>query len=257
MVRSGENWAEILEKQNILAGGTVDQDFGKVEETGELLTNGSVGLEKRCEEYAALGMKFTKWRSILNADVSDIALEKNLELSASYAAAAQAAGLVPICEPDLQFAGEHDEKSFQAISIKAWDLLFKKLKEKDVYLPGVILKPSWIIPGVSAKTTPSNKELAELTVSSLIAHVPSDVAGIAFLSGGIPFDRSLELLREINVAGKAQNAPWRLTFSFGRALLDGPADEYVKTGRAGNDAPVLESMVDAVRRASEASTAAS
>jgi fructose-bisphosphate aldolase class I len=130
-VLSSTPWASILEKNNIITGGTVDQDpkFGKLS-TGEPVSLGADVLETQMEEYKDRGIRFLKWRSILHVDVSkgwpsEEALEKNLELSANYASIAQSKGLVPVCEPDLQFAGDHDEKVFKEVSIRAWDLLFK------------------------------------------------------------------------------------------------------------------------------------
>jgi fructose-bisphosphate aldolase class I len=58
--------------------------------------------------------------------------------------------------------------------------------------------------------------VAARTVAALRCAVPENVAGIAFLSGGQgPAEATANL-----AAMQRLDAPWPLTFSFGRALVD-------------------------------------
>ena len=57
--------------------------------------------------------------------------------------------------------------------------------------------------------------VAAATLRTLKRHVPGAVPGIAFLSGGQSDEDATAHLDEMNKAG---NLPWKLTFSYGRAL---------------------------------------
>jgi fructose-bisphosphate aldolase class I len=69
--------------------------------------------------------------------------------------------------------------------------------------------------GIRARQRPSVEEVAERTVATLRATVPAAVPGIAFLSGGQSDEEATAHLSAMNRLG---GLPWKLTFSYGRAL---------------------------------------
>jgi fructose-bisphosphate aldolase class I len=84
-----------------------------------------------------------------------------------------------------------------------------------VNLRGIVLKPNMVIAGKDSPKQATARQVAEKTVQLLKAVVPADVPGIAFLSGGQSDEQATEHLSLMNQAGRL---PWRLTFSYGRAL---------------------------------------
>src|SRR5690606_30464647 len=80
---------------------------------------------------------------------------------------------------------------------------------------GMVLKPNMVIAGQKSPKQASPQEVAERTIKCLKACVPAAVPGIAFLSGGQTDEQATEHLSLMNAMG---NLPWKLTFSYGRAL---------------------------------------
>jgi fructose-bisphosphate aldolase, class I len=76
-----------------------------------------------------------------------------------------------------------------------------------------------VVAGKKAKSHASVDEVAEKTVRLLQACVPAAVPGIAFLSGGQSEEEATAHLDAMNRLGPH---PWRLTFSYGRALQAAP-----------------------------------
>jgi fructose-bisphosphate aldolase class I len=76
-----------------------------------------------------------------------------------------------------------------------------------------------VIAGQKAKNRSGVEEVAEKTVKVLKACVPAAVPGIAFLSGGQSDEEATAHLDAINRTG---GLPWRVTFSYGRALQAAP-----------------------------------
>jgi fructose-bisphosphate aldolase, class I len=71
-----------------------------------------------------------------------------------------------------------------------------------------------VIDGKAARKA-SREEVAEKTLRVLKPNVPGAVPGIAFLSGGQSDEEATAHLDAMNKIG---NLPWKLTFSYGRAL---------------------------------------
>jgi fructose-bisphosphate aldolase class I len=97
--------------------------------------------------------------------------------------------------------------------------VFEQLYYQKVALEGMILKPNMVVAGKKAKSRASVDEVAEKTVRLLQACVPAAVPGIAFLSGGQSEEEATAHLDAMNRLGPH---PWRLTFSYGRALQAAP-----------------------------------
>jgi len=213
---SGLEFPEYLTSKNILPGIKVDQgleDFSPYEK----LTKGLDGLSERLGKYYALGARFAKWRAVITPGDSiptDDCILANAKNLAKYAKKCQQANLVPIVEPEVLMDGVHTiDESFD-ITSRTLNMVFDQLDEHNVSLQGMVLKPNMILSGYECSYQASIEEVAEKTVNCLSAHVPSEVPGIAFLSGGQSDEDATLHLNEMN----KYETDWNLTFSYGRAL---------------------------------------
>ncbi len=216
----GKRITDLLKEKKILAGIKVDEGVYKFNDQGESFTLGLDQLEKRLIEYQQMGCVFTKWRAVyhINAHLpSETTIVANNVGLAQYALIAQKNHFVPIVEPEvLVLEGDHSiEKSYQ-ITKKVLENLFYWLKAFKINFKGMLLKPNMVLAGKNAKQQPIVDEVVERTVKVLKETVPSDVAGIVFLSGGLSPDEATDYLREMN--RRYKKLPWPLSFSFGRAL---------------------------------------
>ena len=185
---------------------------------GETVTDGLDGLADRVAEYAKLGAEFAKWRAVIdivNGKASHNAIHANAHALARYAAICQAGGIVPMVEPEVLMDGEHDIDTCAAITEWALKEQFQELYYAGVKLEGIILKPNMVISGKKCATQASREEVAEKTLKVLKRCVPAAVPGIAFLSGGQASEDATAHLHYMNAAGPL---PWKLTYSYGRAL---------------------------------------
>ena len=187
----------------------------------EKVTEGLDGLRERLAEYHKIGARFAKWRAVITiADGCPTwnCVKANAHALARYAALCQEAGIVPIVEPEVLMDGEHASHGIgRCHEVTEWTLraTFEELYDARVRLEGMVLKPNMVIAGQKCPTQASAQEVAERTVQCLKASVPAAVPGIAFLSGGQADEQATENLSLMNAMG---NLPWKLTFSYGRAL---------------------------------------
>jgi len=188
---------------------------------GESITEGLDGLRQRFQEYYQLGARFAKWRAVIAIDKSTLptvsAIRQNAQALARYASLAQENGIVPIVEPEVLMDGapaDHDINRCFEVTKQVLLEVFAALNEARVSLEGMILKPNMIIDGKNARKA-SVAEVAEKTVLCLKQTVPAAVGGIAFLSGGQSDEEATAHLSAMNAIG---SLPWKLTFSYGRAL---------------------------------------
>ncbi|AGF75021.1 fructose-bisphosphate aldolase, class I [Bartonella australis AUST/NH1] len=187
----------------------------------ETITEGLDGLRERLKEYDALGACFAKWRAVIAIDEHSLptrgAIRQNAQALARYAALCQEVGLVPIVEPEVLMDGQSRRHSITRcfdVTQAVLKIVFEELFEARVILEGMILKPNMVIDGKDARHA-SVEEVAEKTVRVLKQTVPSAVPGIAFLSGGQSDEEATAHLSAMNALG---SFPWKLTFSYGRAL---------------------------------------
>ena len=186
--------------------------------TEEKITEGLDGLRDRFKEYYELGARFTKWRavySISNKHPSRLAIKANAHALARYAALAQENNIVPIIEPEVLMDGDHDIKKCYEVTSEVLKECYQELYLHNLDLKGTILKPNMVLPGSSSLDKSNTEEIAELTFKCLIDNVPSEVPGIAFLSGG---QTEIEATRNLNAINKINNSNFAITFSYGRAL---------------------------------------
>jgi len=190
---------------------------------GEVITEGLDGLRERLAEYRGLGAKFAKWRAVIDVGEhglpSHTCVSANAQALARYAALCQDEGIVPIVEPEVLMDGGHDID--RCVEVTAWVLkeTFQQLFFHRVALEGMVLKPNMAVPGKKSAKHASVAKVAEKTVRLLKECVPAAVPGIAFLSGGQSDEEATAHLDAINRLGPL---PWRVTFSYGRALQAAP-----------------------------------
>lgn len=193
--------------------GTTMLPFGH----GALVTEGLDGLRARLEEYVAMGGAFAKWRAVIDvAKATDYALETNAHALARYAALCQEQGLVPIVEPEVLCTGEHDIVKCEEVTDRTLGAVFAQLELQHVEPEAIVLKPNLVTPGLAGPAA-TPEQVAHATLRVLERQVPSTVPGIAFLSGGHDNATACRYLAALNAI--AAGAPWRLTYSFGRALV--------------------------------------
>ena len=123
--------------------------------------------------------------------------------------------MVPIVEPEVLMDGNHSANDCLNKTTEVIKKCFDELIFHNVDLSGIILKPNMILPGNNSKQKISNQELANLTIECLKNSVPSEVPGIAFLSGG---QSEVEATEKLNLINKNNNTKFIMTFSYGRAL---------------------------------------
>ena len=184
----------------------------------EKVTEGLEGLKERLEEYYKMGARFTKWRALLNISEkypSEIAIQSNANTLAKYAALVQESNMVPIVEPEVLMDGDHDINKCYEVTAKVLTACYAELKLHNVDLKGTLLKPNMVLPGTLSQNRSSTEEIAKMTLKCLKENVPSEVPGIAFLSGG---QSEIEATRNLNEINKINDTNFVFTFSYGRAL---------------------------------------
>lgn len=233
----GRPFGEAVLAAGILPGIKVDTGARPLPgRPGETITEGLDGLPARLSGYAELGAAFAKWRAVITigADLpTDAAVRANAHALGRYAAACQQAGIVPIVEPEVLMTGDHPLARSAEVTAAVHAEVLAELEEQGVDLAGIVLKPNMVVEGVDHPERATPTEVAAATVE-VLSGWPSELAGVAFLSGGQPPERATANL----AAMQALPTPWPLTFSFGRALVD-PAlaawagsTDHVDAGRA-------------------------
>ena len=184
----------------------------------EKITEGLDGLRERLKEYYKLGAKFTKWRGVYSISKnypSKLSIQVNAHALARYSALVQECNMVPIVEPEVLMDGDHSSKDCFEKTSEVIKKCFEELILHKVDLKGIILKPNMILAGNKSKDKISNEEVAKLTLECLKNSVPSEVPGIAFLSGG---QSEIEATENLNLINKYNDTNFIMTYSYGRAL---------------------------------------
>ena len=215
----GTSLVELIKNQGALPGIKVDKGLAPLESSPEeTVTQGLDGLDGRCKDYVSLGAKFTKWRAVIKISDSlptDECIEANMQALAKYAKIVQSNNMVPMVEPEVLMDGSHTiDQCFEATS-KSLSSLFQCLNKEGVNIAGTILKPNMVTSGSTAENQASVQEVAEMTVKCLNENVPSDLPGITFLSGG---QSDIDATAHLDAMNKIGGFPWKLSFSYGRAL---------------------------------------
>jgi len=222
--KDGTPLVELIKKAGAIPGIKVDEGTKPLPFCpGEVVTAGLDKLPDHLPKYYEQGARFAKWRAVIDIATGGIpsytCIRANAHALARYAALCQAAQIVPIVEPEVLMDGDHDVERCQQVTELVLKLQFEELYFNRVALEGMVLKPNMVISGKKSGKRAGIEEVAERTVKVLKNCVPGAVPGIAFLSGGQSDEEATAHLDAMNKIG---NLPWRLTFSYGRALQHAP-----------------------------------
>jgi fructose-bisphosphate aldolase class I len=216
---SGKKISELISDSGAVPGIKVDTGAKTLANSPEeKITEGLDGLRERLKEYYKLGARFAKWRGVYvisKRHPSKLSIFSNADALARYSALVQESGMVPIVEPEVLMDGNHSSEDCLAKTSEVIKKCYEQLDLHKVELKGTILKPNMILPGVNSDEKISNSKIAEMTNKCLKESVPSEVPGIAFLSGGQTEIDATKNLNEINLNNKTN---FIMTFSYGRAL---------------------------------------
>ncbi len=218
---AGQPLPETIRAAGLMTGVRANADRHPLPGTrDETITEGLDGLPARLAEWARRGAVFATWRAVLRigpGTPSPVAVRANAQALGRYAAACQAAGLVPVVAPHVDGGGSHSGAQCEtAMSL----MLLAVMGELDGYgvdPAAVVLKPTMTLPGRACGARPAAAESAQATVRTLGA-VPMTLAGVAFSGDTQRPEQATGILAAM------QSIPhvWPLTFAFGRALT-GPA----------------------------------
>ncbi len=220
--KDGTPFRQILAEDDVIPGIKVDRGaFPMPGSRDEKITEGLDGLRQRLAHYAALGAGFAKWRGVIaitSQAPTRNGIRANAHVLARYAMHCQEAGIVPVVEPEVLADGEpgdHSIERCEEVTGETLEAVFRELRLAGVDLSGMLLKPNMVLAGTRNPQRPSVEEVARRTVDTLRRNVPAAVPGIAFLSGGQSDEEATAHLSAMN---QLPSLPWKLTFSYGRAL---------------------------------------
>ncbi|MFC3068487.1 class I fructose-bisphosphate aldolase [Phenylobacterium soli] len=243
---------ELITAAGVLFGVKVDKGVKPLPLfPGETVTEGLDGLEERLRGYRERGARFAKWRAVIDISAgvpTAAAVKANAHALARYAALCQACETVPIVEPEVLMEGGHDIARCDEVTRFTLHTVFQELFEQRVALEGMVLKPNMITSGKQFGREDAVEDVAERTLATLKATVPSAVPGVAFLSGGQSDTAATAHLDALNRLG---GAPWRMTFSYGRALQVAPQKAW--SGKQENAAAAQRAFAHRARMNSLAS----
>ncbi|MGA7805570.1 class I fructose-bisphosphate aldolase [Bradyrhizobium sp.] len=221
--KDGTPLIKLIEQAGAIPGIKVDEGTQELPNCpGETVTVGLDKLAERLKKYYERGARFAKWRAVIDIGAhvpSMTAIHVNAHALARYAALCQAAQIVPIVEPEVLMDGDHDIERCYEVTQRVLNKTFQELRVQRVALEGMILKPNMAVSGKKNAKQASVEVVAEKTIRLLKSCVPAAVPGIAFLSGG---QSDEEATAHLNAMHRLGPLPWRLTFSYGRALQAAP-----------------------------------
>lgn len=217
--KDGKSFPSILRSKGIEVGIKVDTGtINFTEHPGEKITQGLDGLGDRLKEYKKFGATFAKWRAVYtiseHTPTEDL-MKVNAEILTKYALICQENDIVPILEPEILLDGNHSIEKCYEVTARNLEVVFSELSTQRVFLPGLILKTSMVLPGKDVDVTVYTSDVAKMTVRCLKEKVPLEIGGIVFLSGG---QKEEEATVRLNAMHNLGPLPWPLTFSYSRAI---------------------------------------
>ena len=229
ITNAGKAVPKLLSEMGSVAGIKVDTGAKQLAGSpNEKITEGLDGLRDRLKEYSELGAQFTKWRGVYNISKeypSKLSIHSNAHALARYSALVQECNMVPIVEPEVLMDGDHSADDCFKKTSEVIKKCFEELQLHKVDLTGVILKPNMILAGSESNNQISNEETAKLTVKCLKESVPSEVPGIAFLSGG---QTEVQATENLNLINKFNDTNFIMSYSYGRALQQSALKHWAK-----------------------------
>lgn len=251
--QSGVPFPKLLSDAGIIPGIKLDAGAKPLAKTqDEVVTEGLDKLRDRIAEYYQMGARFAKWRAVIKIGdgiPSRRCIEANAHALARYAALCQEGGLVPIVEPEVLMDGDHSLERCFEVTEEVQQTVFDQLYRYGIVFDQMILKPNMVIPGEDSPNQVSVETVAQATVDCLLRTVPAAVPGIAFLSGGQSDEVATAHLNAMNAMYQGK-LPWKLTFSYGRALQQAAMSAWM-----GQDANVQAAQQELYKRAKNNSLA--
>lgn len=254
----GQPIPQLLAQKGIVPGIKVDAGTVLIPGSGtDTFTQGLDNLDKRLKEYKEYGAVFAKWRAMITIDKElpkAVTIDRNAHDLALYAAICQENGIVPIVEPEVLMDGAHSLNDSKVVTAHVLSSVFKKLEEYGIHLGGMILKPNMVTPDAKHLGDVSAGIVAMTTLEILRDYVPSEVPGIAFLSGGQSPETATENLNAINLLRNENPTqyPWgRITASFGRALQGETLEAW--RGQVANVPAAQKTFIDRAEKVYKAS----
>ncbi|MBU6323280.1 MAG: fructose-bisphosphate aldolase class I [Patescibacteria group bacterium] len=224
---TGASFVSLLESADVLPGIKVDEGTEPMDGSPEeKVTKGLESLSSRMPEYAELGAKFAKWRAVITIGEgipTDANLTENARRLAAYAKICQENGIVPIVEPEVLMDWSNGQAECEAVSERNLTHVFAALRAADVLIEGMILKTNMMVPGKESGETKTPEEVAEATLRVFTKVLPPGLPGQMFLSGGQSELEATENLAAMHARGPL---PWKLSFSYGRALQKGALEAW-------------------------------
>ncbi len=219
--KEGVRLIQPLLDNNIVVGIKVDKGVKSLYNHDETVTQGIDDLEDRCKKYYQAGARFAKWRAVLKIDLeknlpSKLSIDQNAVTLARYASICIQNGLVPIVEPEILMDGNHDIKTSHDVTVEVLSKVYRELQNQNVDIECTLLKPNMVRQGVTCTDEIDLKKVGSYTVQAFQKTIPVSMPGVVFLSGGMSETDASIALNEIN--NYKGSKPWRLTFSYGRAL---------------------------------------
>ena len=228
----GKSIPDLISSTGALTGIKVDtgaKDLANSSE--EKITEGLDGLRERLKKYYELGARFTKWRGVYCISEeypSKLAIHSNAHALARYSAIVQESRMVPIVEPEVLMDGDHSADTCYTKTSEVIKKCFDELILHKVDLSGIILKPNMILAGNKSKDKVSSEEVSQNTLQCIENSVPSDVPGIAFLSGG---QSDIKATENLNLISKNNKSKFIMTYSYGRALQQSALKIWSKSNK--------------------------
>lgn len=220
---NGKMVPEYLMEMGILPGIKLDQGLVDLPGfPGEKIVTGLDALPKRAEEFSKLGARFAKWRAVITIGdgiPTEECIGANIFVLARYAKICQENNIVPIVEPEVNLEGTHSSEKCEEVTAHVYDILFQTLRAFRVHLPGCVLKTAMVVPGKSSEEQMNPDIVAERTVRVMKNHIPAELGGVVFLSGGQTTRQAFINLNRIEQKAIGE-LPFGVTFSYLRALQD-------------------------------------
>ncbi|GAA4938585.1 fructose-bisphosphate aldolase [Actinomycetospora succinea] len=242
----GTGMVDLLRRRGIVPGIKVDggaKDLAGF--PGEKVTEGLDGLRERFAEYAGLGLRFAKWRSVISVSgdlPTATAVELNAAGQARYAALAQEAGLVPIVEPESIMDGDHGIVRSAEVTEEVLAATVEALRRQRVALEGVLVKTNMVVSGYAGSDQAGPEEVADRTLEVLHRTIPAAVPGIVFLSGG---QDDAQANANLDAIARRGPQPWIVSFSYARALQGRPMSVWA--GAEENVASAQDAFAERLR----------
>lgn len=233
---SGILFREFLKQHQVMPGIKVDKGLVDLPGfAGEKLTQGLDGLPERMAIFHGADAKFAKWRAVIaigDSIPTNECIGANAYILARYARVCQESGIVPIVEPEVLFDGTHTIDQCEQVMTRVYDTLFQTMRAFRVHLPGAILKTAMVLPGKESGAAIDHGDVADRTVRALHEHVPHELGGVVFLSGG---QTSRDAFLNLNEIARRGPHPWGVTFSYSRALQDPVLKAWAKDRHASEE----------------------